>query len=197
MMLVVTHVLLWSVLLAQGTAIWVLHRRVRSLRPAPMAPLGRARVGTCAPLFSARELRSKAPLDSSTFLGRRTTILFVQPRCEPCHKLIEEMALSPNSTAWQDLVVVCGEEEEVCRGYVGSLPPNIVVLHDGQGAIAKGFGVTARPLALIVGSDGIILDGRFLPNVRSLEQCFRDFGDASVSVKRFLVQEEARPRATS
>jgi thiol-disulfide isomerase/thioredoxin len=140
-----------------------LHRLARDLDTArKAAALGRAGlpVGSDAPAFALPDLQGER-ITLTTLLdrGKPVLLMFMSPACGPC------AALLPRVHEWQQTL---RERLTIAVLSMGTIEENAVfeeqglddVLRQNEMEVAKLFGVTGTPSALIVARDGKIASNR-------------------------------------
>ena len=123
----------------------------RVSRPAAVDPRGAAPVGSPAPPLALPGLDG-ASFDLAHRLGRATVVLFWNPGCSYCQRLLPDLqawaALHPVAAA--DLVLVSTPDREANRG---SGLPGPILLDDGF-ATGRAFGAGGTPTAVLVDATG-------------------------------------------
>ena len=123
----------------------------RFSRPAAVEPRGAAPVGSPAPPLALPGLDGGS-FDLTHRLGRATVVLFWNPGCGYCQRLLPDLqawaALHPVAAA--DLVLVSTPDRETNRG---SGLPGPILLDDGF-ATGQAFGARGTPTAVLVDATG-------------------------------------------
>jgi peroxiredoxin len=116
-------------------------------RPAP----GAAIVGQPAPPFVLPDIDGN-PVDVATFRGHDTVLLFWNPACGFCQKMVPALRNWEERRSAEDPVLIL-----VARGSVEAnrdVGLHSQVLMDADFSVAASFGATGTPMAVLVDQDG-------------------------------------------
>lgn len=113
-------------------------------------------IGTPAPVFTAPEVHTGRGIDSTTWRGRVTILVFVSSTCVHCQRVADELAQLNRSLDAQ-LILLCRGDAMLCSEFVTAHFPGILALLDGDGAIGKQFMVEGTPTVVVLDGDGRIL----------------------------------------
>ena len=144
----IAHWGLWIVVVIQGLAICGLFYRNAELAEIAATSGGNASGlprGSAAPAFSAIDLAGGSVVPSSSFLGRRTCVLFVSVECGDCRKLMAGLGAAPRGAEVPGLVVYCQGSKRGCVSLCGSVAERGIVLAQHEDDIAAMFGLSAFP----------------------------------------------------
>jgi peroxiredoxin len=141
-------------LVAQVTARVADGRRPEADKPSGPSPMKRrSRLGEAAPRFTLPDLDGRT-VDSTELAGQRTLLLFWNPSCGYCTRMLpqfqaweRERGVTPLTT----LVVSTGSAEST-----RDLQLRSRVLLDRHFALGRLFGVSGTPSALVIAADGTI-----------------------------------------
>jgi hypothetical protein len=149
--LIVSYVALWVLVVLQALILLGLTRAFAEMRGIGEKP---SLTGRPVPRFSALDLAGNV-ISSETISGSPATLLFVSPTCASCRVTLGELrGISSDSS--RDLFVVCTGSEDACRELADDYGPIRPVLLDADGELRLKFGVTGTPMAVRIGTTGVI-----------------------------------------
>jgi AhpC/TSA family len=109
--------------------------------------------GKEAPSFAANTIAGVG-VDSSSFRGRLTALLFVSPLCESCAATLEELE-AVRLRAAGNVYVVCSGDLVECKALGEKLRP-VEIIHDRHGDLRTLFEIRRTPTAVLIGKSGRI-----------------------------------------
>lgn len=118
--------------------------------PAPDAVLPVAR-GDRAPRIDRPDLNGMV-VDLDAYLGAPFLLLFWDPGCPFCQRLLPKIRAFEQATTRVRLVVISEGDVDANRG----LGLASLVVRDDQRAIARAFGATVTPAAVLIGAKGTV-----------------------------------------
>jgi hypothetical protein len=148
-----------AVIAALALALVLLAREHRRLLRGAHGPA--AADGLTARFDPAWQLRlaDGTPTNAGALLGARETLmLFTDPNCAPCERVLRHLTLRAASADQGRLVVVSRGAESDNQALAGELAPAPVVLQ-AEFELAEAMGVRGTPGALILGPDGTVETG--------------------------------------
>jgi peroxiredoxin len=104
--------------------------------------------GRPAPHLAAQDISGNT-VDSSSFAGRLTALLFVSPTCENCSVTLDDLDYLATKTAG-NIIVLCRATRDECKAMVESHGLTIPVVADEDFRISEAFKVMAAPTALLI-----------------------------------------------
>lgn len=140
---IVTYLLLWCIVLFHGFAIVMLFKRLKPFDRSPESGLDDPlAVGSQAPSFAARDIRTSDPVNLPVMRGG--LLVFLSLGCPACQELAESLAIVPMSLP--PMLVVCKGSESACSSALGrSLAEGIRLVADSDGAIAALYKIRGVP----------------------------------------------------
>lgn len=106
-----------------------------------------------APPFREKTM-SGTIVESSTFRGRLTSLLFISPSCATCVVTLEQLAIVGTRAAG-NVVLVCDGLSDECRALAERFEP-IELIHDEDRRLRRLYGVSQYPMSVLIGVDGRI-----------------------------------------
>ena len=199
--LLISHLVLWVVVLAMGVAIVALVRQIGVLHervaPAGALMMGQGpKVGELAPVldvedFSGKQLRIGGEADD----GRSTLVFFLSPTCPVCKSLLPVLnAMRRSERAWLRVVLASDGEREPQEAFVAKykLDAFTVVLSTELGLT---YQVAKLPYGLLIDENGV-LSARGLVNSREhLESLFEAKVRGVASIQEYAEQQRKRQGA--
>jgi methylamine dehydrogenase accessory protein MauD len=170
-------VLLWVIVLSLGfllfgtlRALGVLSWRLEQLEATTPKRLGRdgLKPGKPAPDFTLPSA-SGQEVSLHEFAGRRVLLVFTQPGCSPCKKIVPELnrlaavRRIANPSHPQVLVVNNGDLEAT-RQWSAEAAARFPVLAQTQFSISKKYEVFATPFAFLIDAKGVIVSKGIINN---------------------------------
>ena len=150
-LLQIAHVGLWVAVVAEGLAICVLFYKNSQLEvAAARGVIGHHPVGTTAPYFHAKDVRTGSVVSNGQFMGSQTVLLFITPSCPDCRRLMRGLAVASGEGMKLDgLVAFCGGSGPECAdAYTEDLREleavPVLVEHDAR--VVDLFGIRAAPV---------------------------------------------------
>jgi len=133
-------------------------RPIQAPRPAAndQAPRGIASIGKDAPVVELSNLDGE-PIKLADFAGTPTAILFWNPGCGFCQRMVDDLKAwenDPPADAPRLLVVSTGEAD--ANRETGLKSPMVL---DSGFNVGRSFGASGTPSAVLVGADGKIASG--------------------------------------
>jgi hypothetical protein len=141
------------------------------------------REGTPAPAFTAVELRSGQQHGSELFRDRACVFLFVSPGCSFCMDIIRGLRRLP-AEALARLVPVCEARDGGCKRLLKHMPTEVPLLGDPSRSIARRYGISGVPTAVLVTSLGKVHGYGHPLAIQDLRNLITDSGIASESDSR-------------
>lgn len=126
---------------------------VLRLNPLSVGPGGLA-AGSRVPDFTATDAESHV-VTAQDLLREPCIVLFLSSGCEPCHRLVADLAGAENDDLDVPLVLVIAEGDAAL-----DIRPStrIAVAHQREREIADAFDTRATPHAFVVGRDRMVLE---------------------------------------
>lgn len=157
---VLSHAALWVVVVLQGLLLLGLVRAVHQLQQAgpgsgQAAADGYLLSGRPAPHLAAQDIFGNT-VDSGSFAGRLTALLFVSPTCETCSVTLDDLDLLATKTAG-NVVILCRATRDECKAMTESHGLTIPVVADEDLRISEAFKVMATPTAVLIGPSNRIV----------------------------------------
>lgn len=157
----VTYAVLWVLVIFQAlTLIEMVRQREVSNGSADTRfqaeKMGLLPTGTLTKAFEAPELGTGRLVQSQSWLGQPTLLVFVSPTCRYCELVANEVV----DMHWKHnvrLVAVCKGERDLCLAFTTAHLPDVLALHDESGAIDRQFEVKGTPTALLLDHEGRVL----------------------------------------
>lgn len=131
---------------------------------ASTPPLQRSRIernglraGTPAPDFSLPDLHGEM-ISLHDYRGRRVLLIFTDPNCGPCDKLILRLACSPSAAreAGLELLIVGRGDPEQNRVKTDALAVVFPVVLQKKWELSRKYGIFATPVGFLIGPNGLI-----------------------------------------
>ena len=149
----VSYWLLWVLVAFQALVLLALVRAVYSLQQSrgslPGAESGAS--GPPMPAFAAADLNGHA-IDSKSFSGRKTALLFVSTKCISCRLTLHDLD-AVRSKGQGNVVVVCHAPRDECHRMAEEHDLRVQVIADEGNRLGELFGITAVPTAVLVDED--------------------------------------------
>lgn len=152
-----TYVVLWVLVIFQSLVlIGLLRESVTMRKRLAEMPAGggggkddRLPLGSKAPDFTTREIKSGRTFRRSDLAGRKSILLFLSPACKTCDYLAAEVH-GIYHKAEGNLYAVCQGEKDECVKFLASHGVDIPVLLDPDREITERFKVFAPPAAIML-----------------------------------------------
>lgn len=182
----ISYGLLWTLVIVQTYVLVEVLRQIGLVRvrigPDPAALLvddGLER-GELMPEVSGKDLTTGLVVRSKTWLGRRTLLVFVTPRCQSCLDLLEQLPPFARTFS-QDarIIAICSGPETECRQIIGDVSGPLTVVSDPSQDIMRDFQVKRTPAATLVDEHGRVLIHGIPNDWRQLEGLLDEEGAAS------------------
>jgi methylamine dehydrogenase accessory protein MauD len=160
----VSYVGLWLVVLSLAflllgalRALGLLRWRLEQLEATTPTRMGRAglKVGRKAPDFTLPSVNG-AEVSLHDYCGRKLLLVFMQPGCGPCHRVMPELNRLHGAGEPEVLVVQNGELDTACKWAQEHRPSFPVAVQDRY-ALSKKYEIFATPFAFLIDEHGIIL----------------------------------------
>jgi thioredoxin-related protein len=104
------------------------------------------------PEFSAVDLASNRKIESVNLPKQEHSMLFISTECGGCLKLLSDLRTHHNLGMGRVLVICQGPESD-CRRILERAEPNLMVLADLDGEIARRYKVTGTPAVALIDSE--------------------------------------------
>jgi methylamine dehydrogenase accessory protein MauD len=151
-----SYVVLWTLVIAEGVAIFVLLRAVGSIFLGGREAIERdgLPLGAVAPPFEAHDAAGR-PVQLAHLLGRWSVLIFASPSCGICRELLPTVqSLSRDLGGAADISVLLRGEVEDARLMQESLAGPIRILAIGRNGIAQRYRVRVSPYAQVLDASG-------------------------------------------
>jgi peroxiredoxin len=142
---------LWLMAIIHSLLILGLVRGLRQLQLGVTGGEARLRTGALAPEFAGVDLQGK-PIDKAQLLERETALLFVSPGCPSCTATMYEMEALDFKTQG-GVVVICRGSVEEAELLAQTHPLEVRIVPDPDDKIARAFGISASPTAVLIDGD--------------------------------------------
>lgn len=150
-----SYIALWVLVAFHTLVLLELVPRIETIRargaegdPLPMEDGSDLLVtGDAAPTIQAPELPTMRIVNSRSWLGEPSLLVFVSPSCTGCVEIADELRATRGQSS-RRLVAVCRGEPSQCAQFAETYLPGIQVLIDETGEIAKQFRVHRTPTAV-------------------------------------------------
>ncbi|MFL5914904.1 MAG: peroxiredoxin family protein [Gaiellaceae bacterium] len=103
------------------------------------------------PTFVAADLDGHT-IDSNSFSGRKTALLFVSTKCISCRLTLQDLD-AVRSKGQGNVVVICHAPQDDCRRMAEEHDLRAQVIADEGNRLGELFGITAVPTAVLVDED--------------------------------------------
>jgi len=168
----ISYVALWILVIFQSLILLGLVRMVYQLQQNG-ATVGSSDGGMTsgqeAPRFSTVDL-SGAPINSTSFAGRLTALLFVSPTCPSCTTTLHEMnALRHKANG--NVIVICRAARDDCARLAEAHQLSMPVVADEDDQISRLFGISSVPAAILINANNRIQSYGY-PLREELEEVF-------------------------
>jgi methylamine dehydrogenase accessory protein MauD len=166
-LLLIAYLALWLMVLFLGPlllgalrAAALLGWRVAQLEATTPSRVGRSglRPGKKAPEFTLPSIAGATEagqVQLQDYAGRKLLLIFMQPRCGPCHGITPELNRLHDTGEIQVLVIHNADTEAV-RGWVKESRPHLRVTVQEHFSVAKRYEVFATPFAFLIHERGVI-----------------------------------------
>lgn len=161
--LLLSHILLWVVVIFQTLLLLGLVRAVHQLQQAgatrgTLDLLANGQPQAPAPSFTAVDIFGRT-VQGSSFQAELTGLLFVSPTCESCTVSYKEMLEQLLMKTSENVIVICKGEQGECRLLAESSGhPDVPVVVDEESAVTNLFKVTAVPSGVLIDDRGQIVN---------------------------------------
>jgi len=119
-------------------------------------------------------------------------VVFLAPSCGVCHQLIDPVRIVAKHERGLAVTVVCGDNEQECRDFLGDMGGRIVVVPDLGSRIKESLGITSSSFAQVFDRDGVAGPSGVVNNLAHLESLLKSFDRDGR-----LVLEGERPMPTN
>ncbi|MBI2993081.1 MAG: methylamine dehydrogenase accessory protein MauD [Gammaproteobacteria bacterium] len=186
--LLISHILLWLLLLVMAVVIFALARQVGILyeRTAPAGALmvsRRLASGSQAPEMEVPDLDGRmVRVGGASADGRSTLIFFTSPTCPVCRSLLPVILSAARSEAtWLSIVLASDGEEHDHRGYIAGNGLEGFPYVSSR-AFGVAYGVSKLPYAVLVDGSGKVASFGIINSREHLESLFeaKERGVASI-----------------
>lgn len=176
----VSYIVLWAVVLAQGGIIFIL------LRQLGVIYLGSAQgvagdglaVGANAPDFAATSVAGES-VTLASFAGRPLLLIFGSPTCAPCKALIPDLnVFSAERRAELAVLFLSHGDADATRRMADEHRIAVPVAHHPDDRIANAYQARVTPFAFLIDGDGVIRAKGLANNREHLEMLVRNAKDA-------------------
>lgn len=168
-----SYIAIWILVLFQGLLILALLRQLAELRSLMERGAFRGEdhlpVGSPAPKFAGRDLRTGQQVGSLSLSGSGGIILFVSPKCSVCKGLAYKLRQGVTNHL-PPIVVFCNGGEQGCAYFVKRLASEIHLLTEGAEQTAARYHVSGFPTAIVVDGKQKIRGYGHPENLEDLEQ---------------------------
>ncbi len=147
----ISYVALWILVIFQSLVLLGLVRMVYQLQQRGAAggsSAGDITSGQEAPSFSSVDL-SGVPINSTSFAGRLTALLFVSPTCPSCTTTLHELNALRHK-AHGNVIVICRAAQDDCMRLAEVHQLNMPVVADEDDQISRLYGIAAVPTAVLI-----------------------------------------------
>jgi methylamine dehydrogenase accessory protein MauD len=171
-------VALWLVVVFQTALVLVLYRQVGLvyLGRAPARSRDGLPLYADAPDWEASDQRG-ARLTSAALKGRPLVVVFADPDCRPCQRLMPELrTFSEKHREQINVVVIASDDEQANRDMIDRYLLQIPVLHQRDSELKSKFGVTATPFAYFIDREGRIREKGIVNSATQIERKLEALG---------------------
>ncbi len=179
----VSYIVLWAVVLAQGGIIFIL------LRQLGVIYLGSAQgvagdglaVGTSAPDFAVTNVAGE-PVTLASFAGRPLLLIFGSPTCAPCKELIPDLNIfAAERRAELGVLFLSHGEADATRHMADEHRIAVPVAHHPNDSIANAYQARVTPFAFLIDGEGVIRAKGLANNREHLEMLVRSANDSEAT----------------
>jgi cytochrome c biogenesis protein CcmG, thiol:disulfide interchange protein DsbE len=143
-----------------------------SAMPDGATVAGRAELGSVAPDFALESLAG-GQVRLSDYRGTPVVVSFIASWCNPCEKELPLLEKTRNADreAFAVLAVTYRDLRGDTEDFVDRLGVTFPALFDGEGDVARAYGVRAIPQTFFIDADGVIRDRVFgIDDQQSLDE---------------------------
>lgn len=201
--ILVSHILLWIVVLILSLLVLALVRQVGALQ-ARIAPVGalvpreEPRVGELAPTLRLTDISGQLiTVGGPRSDDKALLIVWVTPRCPVCHELLPVLvSIRRREASWLDILLASeGELEEhqkFWRHVVGQRLPYVL-----SAELGVAFQVPQVPYAVLIDGQGVVRAKGLVNTREHVESLFEAMEQNVATVQDFLARTRAElsPRA--
>lgn len=148
---VLSHAALWVLVVLQSLLLLGLVRAVHQLQQSGAGSPqtgGYLLNGRPAPELAARDIFGNT-VDSRSFAGKLTALVFVSPNCESCSVTLDDLDLLATKTAG-NVIVLCRATDDECKAMAESHGLTVPVVPDEDLRISEAFKVMGTPTAVLI-----------------------------------------------
>jgi thiol-disulfide isomerase/thioredoxin len=114
--------------------------------------------GSPAPAFSLVEMATGETVNSQDLVGRPTILNFWATWCGPCRSELPDLArLHEQSKGRYRLMTITDEPPGIVKAFLENRRLDLPVLYDPGGRVARGFGVDAIPMTVLLDGQGLVV----------------------------------------
>ena len=199
--LIVSHVILWLVVLGLGITVIALTRQVGLLheRIAPVGALSQSpkvKVGAKAPEMVLRDVRDQVvQIGSAATDDARTLLFFLSPTCPVCKTLLPTVARVARAEVPGIRVILASDGEpsehtEFVRTQVPDSLPYVL-----STALGMAYGVGKLPYAVLIDAEGVIAAQGLVNTREHLESLFEAERHGVGSIQEYLEENAPKEKA--
>ena len=164
-------VALWVVVVCQTALVLVLYRQVGIvyLGRAPARSRDGLPLHSSAPEWKANDQSGQA-LSSEALRGSPLLLVFADPDCRPCQRLMPDLKTFADVHAGKINVIVAGSDDERAnRDMIERYLLRFPVLHQQDHELKGAFAVTATPFAYVIDEQGRIREKGIVNSMAHIE----------------------------